>query len=70
MQNPNQSIAQQIRGAQVIRIWDILFIGPVLILIGLRYDLPVSVKAILVLIGAGTILYNAYHFNQYRKQWK
>ncbi len=49
---------------QQIRLIDVFFIGPFLIYVAAKQNLPVYTKGTLILIGVLTILYN---FNNYLK---
>jgi hypothetical protein len=48
--------------AQWIRLADVFLIGPVLIFIGMKYEMPKLAKAALIAIGIGTIFYNLIRF--------
>jgi len=48
---------------QFIRLADIFIFGPILIFIGLGYLAPsISIKLLLIFIGAGTISYNLKNY--------
>lgn len=57
---------KQVEQAQMIRLWDVFFIAPVLIFIGAKYQMPALAKIVLIGIGIGTFLYNGYFFLKYR----
>lgn len=56
---------KQVENAQMVRLWDIFFIAPVLIFIGAKYNIPTLAKTALIVIGIGTFLYNGYFFIKY-----
>lgn len=59
---------KQVQNAQIVRLWDIFFISPVLIFVGIKYPMPVFAKIALIGIGAGTFIYNGYFFLKYNKK--
>lgn len=59
--------SKDVQNAQRVRLWDILLLGPALIIIGLLPVINIPMRAILIGIGAGTIIYNAYFYNKYKK---
>lgn len=65
--NSDINYAQDIANAQMVRLWDILGIGPILIIIGCLKSTPPLAKFALIVIGAGTIIYNGYFYFKYKK---
>lgn len=57
---------KQVENAQMVRLWDVFFIAPVLVFTGIKYKLPILIKIALIGIGAGTFLYNGYFFLKYK----
>lgn len=66
MNNPNINYQEDVKRAQMVRLWDVFGIGPTLIVIGLLKSTPTSAKIILIAIGAGTIIYNGYFYLKYK----
>ena len=55
--------------SQTVRIYDILYVGPLLIYAGtFKSNLPNWVKASLVITGVLTIGYNAHYYMKNRKE--
>lgn len=49
--------------SQATRALDVLALGPGLVYAGVRgTDLPEALRALLIVSGAGTVVYNAHHF--------
>ena len=57
---------KQVENAQMVRLWDIMFIAPVLIFVGFKYKMPLLAKIALIGIGAGTFIYNGYFYLKYK----
>lgn len=51
---------------QWIRLWDVFFIGPFLIYVGFKYEMPKPAKWTLIAIGVGTIIYNGVRFLKFK----
>lgn len=47
---------------QTIRVFDVFVFGPVIMYAGTRKELPMWLRSSLLLIGAGTIIYNGYNY--------
>ncbi len=47
---------------QTIRILDVFVFGPVIVYAGTRRKLPAWLRASLIVIGAGTVVYNGYNY--------
>lgn len=60
-------LSEDIQRAQAVRMLDVLIIGPALILFGILPKIPFFARVLLVLIGAGTIIYNGYFYFKYKK---
>lgn len=58
---------KQVENAQMIRLWDVFFIAPVLVFAGIKYKLPILIKIALIGIGLGTFLYNGYFYLKYKQ---
>lgn len=61
---------KQVEQAQMVRLWDIFIIAPVLVFVGAKYQMPILAKIALIGIGIGTFLYNGYFFLKYKKNSK
>lgn len=48
--------------AQIIRVADVLVIGPSMLYAGFEKKMPSWLKSLMILIGAGTIVYNANNY--------
>ena len=57
-----------IERAQMVRLWDILFIAPILIIVGLLPSTPLWAKFLLIAIGIGTFLYNGNFYLKYKNK--
>lgn len=55
---------------QQIRLIDVFFIGPLLIYVGYKYNLPGYIKGLLIIIGVLTILYNGANYIENENNWK
>jgi len=56
---------------QIIRLGDIFFLGPIMILIGLKKEkLSDTEKFVLVMSGIGTLVYNGYNYLKQEQQSK
>lgn len=55
---------------QLVRLFDILVIGPSLIYVGVSGKVDNKWKVILIIIAVVTIAYNGYYFIQYNKEKK
>lgn len=64
--NGNINYQEDIDRAQMVRLWDVFGIGPILIIIGLLKSTPVPAKIALIVIGLGTIVYNGYFYLKYK----
>ncbi|MEE9119404.1 MAG: hypothetical protein V3U02_12535 [Calditrichia bacterium] len=53
--------------AQIIRAADVLVIGPSMLYAGYGKDMPKWLKALMVFVGVGTIMYNANNYIQIEK---
>jgi hypothetical protein len=53
---------------QNIRLLDVFFIGPFLIYAGCQKSLSPAVRTMLIVIGAGTVIYNGARYIQQSKQ--
>ena len=47
---------------QMVRLADVLLIGPFMVYVGTRRELPSALRTGLVLVGIGTILYNGRNY--------
>lgn len=56
-----------VQKAQMIRLWDIFFISPALIIIGFLPNIPLLARIILIGIGIGTFVYNGTFYIKYKK---
>ena len=65
--NKNIDYQSDIERAQMVRLWDIFFISPALIIIGFLPSTPVWAKILLIGIGVGTLLYNGNFYLKYKK---
>jgi len=57
---------KQIGNAQMVRLWDIFFIAPVLVFVGVKYKMPILARIALIGIGIGTFIYNGYFYLKYK----
>ena len=66
---PNGQVftSEEVYHKQIIRLADVFFIGPILIYASTFKTLPIYMRAMLFVIGVGTILYNG---NNYIKEIK
>lgn len=53
---------------QAVRLADVFLIGPFLIWVGFQFQLPKTIKIILIALGVLIILYNGYNFIQEDKK--
>lgn len=54
--------------AQIIRVLDVMLLGPAMVYAGMGKDLPEGLKALMLLTGLGTILYNGYNLIENSKK--
>lgn len=59
---------KQVEDAQMVRLWDVFFIAPVLIIISFLPNIPWWSRITLFGIGTGTLIYNGYFYLKYRNQ--
>ena len=70
--SPDGQIVDQARygdvdKAQIIRIVDVMVLGPAMLYAGLGKTLPEGLKTLMVLTGIGTIIYNGYNYFENEK---
>lgn len=52
---------------QYVRLFDIFLFAPILIGIGWSGKMNNNIRAILIIMGVGTLIYNGYYFLKYRQ---
>tara|TARA_Y100000034_G_C6855989_1_gene388996 strand:- start:331 stop:555 length:225 start_codon:yes stop_codon:yes gene_type:complete len=58
----------EVQKTQNVRLWDVFAIGPALLYLATKKELTGLHKAILVVIGGGTIIYNLNNYRENRKK--
>tara|TARA_Y100000310_G_C20631844_1_gene789076 strand:- start:718 stop:936 length:219 start_codon:yes stop_codon:yes gene_type:complete len=53
---------EEVQKSQNVRLWDVLAIGPALLYLATKKELTGLHKAILVVIGGGTVIYNLNNY--------
>lgn len=53
---------------QWVRLFDIFFIGPFLIFVGIYGKMNKNISTVLIIIALLTIIYNGYYFIKYQKE--
>jgi len=61
------STIEEYQKSQLVRVFDIILVGPFLILVATYTTLPKTIRAILFFLGLSTIIYNG---NNYLKNLK
>jgi len=62
------STVEEVQKSQLIRLWDVVFLGPFLIYISRKPGLSETEKLLLGLSGALTILYNGRNYLENRRK--
>ena len=60
---------EEIKKSQVVRLWDVFGLGPIMIYIGTTNKLPAWQKLLLMGAGYGTIYYNGKNYLANRKNY-
>lgn len=58
---------EYVQKAQFVRSLDVMILGPAMVYAGLGKELPQGLKALMLLTGLGTILYNGYNWFENEK---
>lgn len=58
-------VSQKTQGARVL---DMMVLGPAMVYAGLGKELPQTLKAVMLLTGIGTIIYNAYNYHEKQRR--
>ena len=53
---------------QIIRMLDVMLLGPAMVYAGMGKELPDGLKAMMLITGLGTILYNGYNWYEAEKR--
>lgn len=61
------SSEEELRVSQMARLVDILFIGPLLIYVGITGKINKTIATIFIIIALITIIYNGYYLIKYSK---
>jgi hypothetical protein len=59
---------EEIKKSQGVRLWDVFFLGPVMMYIGWTNKIPAWQKALLISAGALTVYYNGGNYLRNLKQ--
>lgn len=65
-----QSTIEEFQKSQAVRVWDMIFVGPILIFAGVTpSNLPSGLRFTITTIGIATIVYNANNYFKNESQY-
>lgn len=68
--SPDQRHLLAMEKAQIVRLWDVFFLGPLMMYVGAQKKVGKEIGLIMTLAGLGTIAFNGYNYLQIHEYTK